>query len=467
MGLRFDPMGGGQFKQAVKQIIEAERQPIRNLENRKGVEEAKMKLFQEFKNKFMGFDKTLSEFTNFRKFRDLKVDLGDGQNLVNVTLDKERAEPGSYTLQVDQLASRSSVLTNAFADPDKTDLGIGFVVVELANGETAEVFIDEESASLRGIASMINRQPDSPIRASVIKDNADTEMPWRLLLTAKKDGLDDEVVFPQFYFLDGRSDIYIDDENEAKNAVVKLDGFPIETEGNQIPEFLQGVGLQLKQARPDAPFTLTITEDYQKISGKIKGLVDQINGILEFINKQNQVDAKSDTRATFAGDSSLQNIEYRIRNLLHEGFPVGNPDEDGFRYVFLNQMGVEFEKNGSLSFKEEKFTKAMEKDFDGVAEAITGEYGFAAQLRFVVANYTRPGEGMLNMRENALRGRIRRIDDDIAQKERRLEQRQQSLTDQFSRLQASLGALQQQQQYLAASMGGGGGGNLVQQLMGG
>ncbi len=60
MGLRFDPMGGGQFKAALQQIVEAERQPVRQLEARKKIEETKIKLFQEFKGQFANFAKNLS-----------------------------------------------------------------------------------------------------------------------------------------------------------------------------------------------------------------------------------------------------------------------------------------------------------------------------------------------------------------------------------------------------------------------
>jgi flagellar hook-associated protein 2 len=467
VGLRFDPIGGGQFKQALKTIIEVERQPIQNLEVRKQREEARMKLFQEFKGKFSGMDKALAEFSNFNKFRELKVDLGDGQNYVGVTLDKDRAEPGTYTIQVDQLAKKSSIISNGFEDPDEQLLGVGFVVVYLRNGESKEVFIDSDHASLRGVAEMINREKDSPIRASVIRDLAEPDAPWKLILSGKKDGFDDHVEFPEFYFLDGAQDIYIDDESEAQNALITLDGFPIEAESNAIKDFVTGVNLHLKQARPDQPFTITITEDYQKISGKVKGMIDQINGILDFINKQNKVDEKSDTRTTFAGDTSLQTIEYRLRNLLHEGFPVGDPEGEDFRFVFLSEIGVEFGKDGLLAFKEEKFQKLMETDFSGIAEMITGEYGFASQLRAVIGSYSRVPDGLLGVREAGLRSRIRKLDDDIAQKERRLEQRSQALTEKFSRLQASLGNLQKQQQYLSATLPGGGGGNLVSQLLGG
>ena len=107
----------------------------------------------------------------------------------------------------------------------------------------------------------------------------------------------------------------------------------------------------------------------------------------------------------------------------------------------------------------------LENDFYGIAEALTGPNGFAKQLKEVVGNYTRMGNGMLNVREQALRGKIKRLDDEIANKERRLEQRQTALTQQFSRLESSLSAMQRQSQYLSAALPGSGG-NMISQLLG-
>ena len=67
-------MGGGQFQQAINGIIEAEKQPIKTLETRKAREDARLKLFQEFKSKFSAIEKSLSEISSFRKLRELKVE---------------------------------------------------------------------------------------------------------------------------------------------------------------------------------------------------------------------------------------------------------------------------------------------------------------------------------------------------------------------------------------------------------
>ncbi len=457
-------MGGGQFKQAVAQLIEIEGQPIKAMQGRKAKEEMRMKLFQEFKTKFSGLDKALNEMTTFRKFRELKVDLGDGTNLVNVTVDKDKAETGQYQLEVSQLAAKTSLISNGFEDPNETIFGAGFIRVETENGESTQIPVSEKDSSLRGIASALNRNANSPLRGAVIKDAAQPDAPWKLVLSAAKEGASQQIQTPDFNF-EGAAEISIADQHDAQNATLSLNGFPIETETNDITDFLPGVNFHLKQASPDHPFTMTITEDYQKVSGKIKGLVEQVNQVLQFIVKQNTIDEKTDTSTTFAGDTSLQSMEYQLRNAIHDGYPGGEPDDKNAPLVHLTELGVEFEKNGLLTFKEEKFNKTLESNFDSIAQAMSGPNGLATRMRSIVDGYTRIGNGTLSVKEQGIRERIKQIDSQIDDKTRLVEQKKQSIVDQFSKLESSLGNLQRQQQQLSASLGGGGGS--ISQLLGG
>ncbi len=467
MGLRFDPIGGGQFKSAVNAIIEAEKQPIKALEKRKENENSKLKLFGEFKGKFNTLRSSLGAMIGFNKFKELKAEMGDGAQFMSVSIDKEKANVGSWDVEVKELAERSSMISSGFSDPNKRVLGVGYINFTLPDGSKQEVYITQDEASLYGVANKINSMPESAVKATVLKDVTDSDKPYRLVVTAKKDGSENEVKFPQLYFVDGEEEFYIEKDKGAKNALMSVDGFEIELPGNDIPDFLQGVGVQLKQAKPGQKFTMSVKADYPKVIDKVKKSIEGINGVLEFINKQNQVNESSDTKNTFAGDTSLQNIEFRLRNLMHEGFASHLTSEESFKIYHLSDLGIEFDKKGTLSLKEEKFQKALETDFEGVAEAVSGERGFFSQLKTVMDGYGDAGTGVLVSREKGIQDRIKQIDESISRKERNIEKKTESLTAQFSRLQGSISDMQRQQSYLSASLGGGGGGNPVSQLLGG
>ncbi|NDF15281.1 hypothetical protein EB061_08170 [bacterium] len=459
-------MGGGQFKSAMNAIIEAEKQPIKALEKRKEHENAKLKLFGDFKTKFNTLRSSLSSVIGFNKFKELKAELGDGNQLMTVSIDKEKANVGSWDVEIKELAERSSMISNGFSDPNKKVLGVGYIQFDLPDGGSQEVYVTKNDASLYGVAAKINAIPDSAVKATVLKDVTDSEKPYRLVITAKKDGSDHEVKFPQMYFVDGQEELYVEQDKGAKNALLAVDGFEIELPSNENPDFLQGVGVQLKQAKPGQKFTMNVRADYPKVTEKVKKVIEGMNSVLDFINKQNQVNESSDTKSTFAGDTSLQNVEFRLRNLMHEGFATRNTGDENFRIYHLSDLGIEFDKAGALSLKEERFQKALEADFEGVAEAVAGEYGLASQLKTVLDGYA-DATGVLIAREKGIQTRIKQIDDNIANKQRNIEKKTESLTAQFSRLQSSLSDMQRQQNYLSSTLGGGGGGNPIAQLLGG
>ena len=467
MGLRLDPIGGGQFQQAINGIVEAEKQPIKTLESRKSKEDNRLKLFQDFKSKFSALEKPLAELSSFRKLRELKVDLGDGGEYLSVTVDKEKAEVGQYQLEISQLATRSSAITNGVAHPDEPLFGLGSIAFDLESGGSTELMIGEESSSLRGIATLINRNPQSPVRASVIKDDqaSQSDHPWKLILTSKKEGVMNRFDTPQFNFPNAQEDLFIDQESEGQNSHIALDDFEVETERNDITDFLPGVNFHLKQAAPDRPFQVTITEDHQKITGKVKAALDQINQILQFIYKQNAIDAQSDTSSTFAGDSTLQSIEYQLRNLIHSPYAVSHSGDDSSLTLALSDVGIQIERSGLIGIKEERFTQAMEQNFELFSQVITGENGFANRLLSIIRAYNQPNQGLLANKEKGLRSRIKQIDDQIESRTRLIDQKKEALVNQFARLESTLSKMQKQQQYLSSALPGAGAG--MTQLMGG
>lgn len=442
------PVGGGKFKQFVKDIVNAERQPIRLIEGRKVREQEKLKLVQEFVSKVKKLPETFKELESFRKFRELKVENG-GKELVDIIADKDLAEPGEYQLSVDQLAGRHSMRSNGYSNPDD-EIGVGYFVYDLPNGDTKSVWIGPGNNTLRGLVSAINAERGMGVQASLINDGSGDETPWRIVVHAKTTGIDHDIIYPDFYFLDGDFRFYVDDERAAQNAIVKFDGFEVMSQKNKF-EIIQGVSLDLKQAKEDHEFTFTIDYDIPKMAGKVKAMVDAINGVLEFVNKQNKLDAQSDTSKTLGGDTALFTIESRLRRLVFQAFNVDPEDDEAM--LHLTDVGIQFEKTGLLSFKEDKFQKMLKDNFDSVAELFTGAGNFVENLKYITEGFLAPERGAVTVREKGIRDRIRSMDDRIGMMEKNLERREASLKRQFSQLEGLMSSMQGQQQYLQQAMG--------------
>lgn len=442
------PVGGGKFKQFVKELVNAERQPIRLVEARKAKEQDRLKLVQEFVGKVKKLPEAYRELDNFRKFRELKADWPD-KDILDVAIDKDVAETGEYQLEVMQLAGRHSMMSNGYENADD-EVGVGYFTYDLPNGDTKSVWIGPGNNTLKGLVNAINSEKGLGVQASMINDGSGGDEPWRVIVHAKKSGVDQDIVYPDFYFLDGDFRFYADDERASQNAIVKFNGFEIMSQNNKF-EILPGVTLDLKQAKEDFEFSLNITEDIAKISAKVKALVDSINGVLSFVNDQNKLDAKSDTSRTLGGDTSLQTIESRLRNLLFQAFPVDEDDEDAV--LRLTDAGIQFEKTGLLVFKEDKFKKVLSENFEYMSQLFAGEGNFIQQLKFVSDGFLAQETGTVTIREKGIRDRIRQMDDDIARKERNMERREQQLKRQFSQLEGLMGNMQGQQQYLQQALG--------------
>jgi flagellar hook-associated protein 2 len=194
-----------------------------------------------------------------------------------------------------------------------------------------------------------------------------------------------------------------------------------------------------------------ITEDISKISGKVKALVDAMNGVLEFVNKQNKLDADSDTTRTLGGDTALFTIESRLRRLIFQQFHVDEDDEDAV--MQLSDIGIRFEKTGLLTFNEDKFKKQITENFDYVSELFAGDGNFVPQIKYITDGFLLPDKGTVTTRERGIKDRIKQMDDQIAMKERALDKRQETLKRQFSQLEGLLQSMQGQQQYLQQAMG--------------
>lgn len=445
MGISFGSINSGLPKDIVQQIIEAEKIPIQQMETRKGKITDKKSLVQQLTTLVENMRGEVLKNKNARSLRELAVNTGDNKNIA-VSADKNIADPGKYQLEVVQLAQKSSAISNGVEDKDKTYVGVGYIRAILPNGDEKEIYVDEQHATLSGIAKLINGDSELGIKANVVNDGKDSDEPFRLIVSMNDTGDGNRVEFPYLYLVDGEVDLYFEQERPAQDAKVKLDGFEIEVPSNKANDLIPGVTIELKKAQPGEEINIEITEDVQKVGGKINSLIDNINGVLKFIKDQNSLDEKTDTSRTLGGDSTLTSIESRIRSAV---FTSVSTDAGPMR---MGDLGVTFQRDGLLKFDQAKFEAALSKDYKSVSQTLTGKYsleggkskGFIDILEESAQTMLTQPNGLLTTRKGGLQSQINQIDRQIANRQRTITQKEEILKAKFARLEETISKIKGQ-----------------------
>lgn len=445
MGISFGSINSGLPKDIVQQIVEAEKIPIQQMEARKGKINDKKALVQQLTSLMENMRGEVLKNKNARSLRELAINTGDNKN-ISVTADKNIADPGKYQLEVVSLAQKSSAISNGVEDKDKTYIGVGYIRAVMPNGEEKEIYVDEKNATLSGIAKLINADSDLGMKATVVNDGKSEDEPWKLMISMSETGDANKAEFPYLYLVDGEVDIYFENERPAQDAKIKLDGFEIEVPQNKVTDLIPGVTIDLKKAKPGEEINIEITEDIQKIGGKISGLIDNINNVLKFIKDQNTLDEKTDTQRTLGGDSTLTTIESRLRAAIFANIPTDSGPKR------MGDLGVTFQRDGLLKFDQAKFEQALSADYKSVAQTLTGKYslqggktnGFVDILDETARILLSQPTGVLPTRKGGLQSQVNQIDRQIATRQRIIAQKEEVLKAKFARLEETISKIKGQ-----------------------
>ncbi len=441
-------MASGLPPNIVDQLMDAERIPVKQMEAKKTQEEDKLKLVSELEGKVNDITKNLSELTSTRGFADKKFISGD-TNVIDGQVDPQSAVPGDYAMEVVQLAQKPGALSNGFPDKNETQIGVGYIKFETPDG-TKEVYINGANSTLEGVAKQIN-SAGVGLTAQVIEDRKDKENPFRLMVSGLSAGDDNQVTFPKIYLLDGDQDMYFEQSREAKNAKVKINGFEIELPDNKSTDLIPGVTLDLKAAAPGREIRMSVKENLEVISGKIKSFVDAYNAALEFIQKQSKIqgsDGKNPRLGPLGGDGMLRTVENSLRRIvLNPQLGVETPIRR------IGELGIEFNRNGTLNFNQDKFNKVLNANPQGVAAFFRGDgfsTGFVSTLKREIGNLVNGQFGTIANRKKGLQDKINQANTRIENKERQLERKEESLRKKFADLEQKMSDLNAQQARVAA-----------------
>jgi flagellar hook-associated protein 2 len=149
---------------------------------------------------------------------------------------------------------------------------------------------------------------------------------------------------------------------------------------------------------------------------------------------------QTDTSRTLGGDITLQQLESRIRTAV---FMQVNTTYGPKR---LGDLGVTFQKDGSLKFDKAVMESALSTNFDMVAQVLTGSYsleggkvkGSLDYLTDMTEIALQMPNGLLPNRKRGIQSNIDQIDRQIVNKERHIAQKEEMLKRKFARLEETM-----------------------------
>ncbi len=350
----------------------------------------------------------------------------------------------THDLEVTRLATKSAFQSDGVATADSavtaSDKTLAYKLG--TSGQTINVTV-QANTTLTQLADLINKASDNPGVTATVVNSGTKENPFHLVLTANKTGEDNRISM-----ITPPTDLVMTELQGANgaslNAALKVDGLTYERQSNTgITDVLQGVTLNLKGA---GSTSFQITSDTSSIADSVKGLVTAFQDAIQEVKTQTAYDSQTRTSGPLANSSALQGLSGQLSALL------GTKVNTGGTITSLFDLGLQFNRDGSITLNEDTLTKALADHPDDVKTLFTGKTGvtgLGTLLTDTLNNLTQPSSGAIATDKQATQAQIDRLDANIASTKARLDKRYDTLARQFAALDRYAAQMQQQGDYLS------------------
>ncbi|MEQ1743744.1 MAG: flagellar filament capping protein FliD, partial [Candidatus Nitrotoga sp.] len=275
-----------------------------------------------------------------------------------------------------------------------------------SNGNaTKSINIDSTNNSLQGIRDAINSLKMG-VTATIINDGSGT--PYRLALSSDSSGASNslkisvagDTAISDLLANDPAGVQHLAETVTAQNANLKVNGVTVSKSSNIVSDVIPGVTLTLNKITASSA-SLTIARDTTTISNSISGFVKAYNELSSALTTISAYNPATKTGALLQGDSTVRTLQSQLRVALSTAI-AGTSGA----LTTLSQVGVSFQKDGSLALDSTKLNNAISNNFNDIAGlfAAVGK-GTDSLVSFNSASSTtKPGSYAVNISQLATRG---------------------------------------------------------------
>ncbi len=413
----------------VTQLMSIERQPLTSLSKDQSSYQAQLSAYGSLRSSLATFQNSVQTMETVATLDAVKINSSDTTVLTATT--GTGASLGTHDIEVTNLAAQHKLNSTAFTD-SASGVGTGQITFQFGTYDsgantfslnnkkaTQTITIGDAQNSLAGIRDAVNAAKIG-VSASIVNDgsgsrlvftSADSGAANSLKITiADADGLNSDSTGLSRLAFDptaaAGSGKNLTQATVARDAALKIDGVAVTSSSNTVSNALEGVTLSLAKANPVSTVStvsVQVTRDSTAIQSSVGAFVRAYNDINKTIGNFIAYDPATKQKGFLQGDAVAVGMQQGLRSVMNT--PIAALSG---KLTRLSQIGVSFQKDGTLTLDSSKLQTAIDGNFDGIA-GLFSPVGKSSDTRasYVAATSdTKPGAYPVNVTQAASRGKV-------------------------------------------------------------
>lgn len=394
----------------IGQLMAIERRPLATLDRKEAGYQVKLSAYGNLKGALAAFQSAARGLNDIAKFQKVNATSADATLF---TASAERtAALGNYSVEVKQLAVNQKLSSKGFANTTDT-VGTGTLQIQFGTYDSAantfslnadkparSIAIDSSKQSLAGIRDAIN-EANAGVTASIVNDGSsnklvvtsnDTGTANTLRILVKDDdgnntndaGLSQLAYDPTAAAGSGKN---LSESTAAADAKVVVDGVSLTKASNTIKDAIEGVTLNL--AKVGAATKLAVERDAGVVKNSADAFVKAYNQAAKTLKELTAYDPKTRQAGPLQGDAVARTVESQLRGVLNSAVAAV-----GGKFATLSDIGISFQKDGSLAVDAAKLQKAIDASYNDIADvfAVVGRPSDSNVKYSAATADTKPGK---------------------------------------------------------------------------
>jgi flagellar hook-associated protein 2 len=362
-----------------------------------------------------------------------------GNTALGTTSTLPNAQPGSYNLTVNHLATAQTRASSAYASGSA--VGAGTLTVSVGN-QSMNLNVSATD-SISSIATAINQSSGNPGVQATIVNGANGA---QLLLTSTKTGVANGFTVSagsgsSAGLTSLASTLNTAGSNEASDASLSIDGIAVTSASNSVSGALNGVTLNLVATGSS---TLTVSQDTSAVTGAVSDFVNAYNSYISTVGTLSSYDPSSKQGGVLLGDTTLMSVQRQVNSVLSSSVP-------GNSIGSLAALGITRNADGTLSSNSSTLSSALQSNPGAVQDLFAGTNGYATRLNSMLDGFT-ASNGILATRTASIQSQLSNLSQQSTALTARMNVYATQLRQQYTALDTLMSSLNNTSSYLTSSL---------------